>query len=192
MVPKGKIMASPELTRIISFFKVLSDESRLKIVGALSSSEHSVDELAELLGLRAPTVSHHLTKLKEVSLVSMRPQGTTHVYKLNLDELRAVSKRFLALDTMSVISQEVELEAWERKVMRDFFEGERLKEIPASRKKREVILRFLADQFENDKQYPEKEVNRIIGRHHPDFATLRRELIGAQLLKREAGIYWRL
>jgi hypothetical protein len=35
-------------------------------------------------------------------------------------------------------------------------------------------------------------VNEIIGRHHPDFATLRRELIGANLLAREAGVYWRL
>jgi hypothetical protein len=32
----------------------------------------------------------------------------------------------------------------------------------------------------------------IIGRHHPDFATLRRELIGAKLLARENGVYWRL
>jgi hypothetical protein len=184
-------MASPELTRIVSFFKVLSDESRLKIVGALSSSERSVDELAELLGLRAPTVSHHLAKLKEISLVSMRSRGTSHVYSLNFDELRAFSKRFLALDTMSSISDEVAVDAWERKVLHDFFEGERLKEIPASRKKREVVLRFLADQFNESRRYSEKEVNTIIGRHHADFATLRRELIGAHLLEREAGFYWR-
>jgi DNA-binding transcriptional ArsR family regulator len=184
-------MASPELTRIISFFKVLSDESRLKIVGALSSGERSVDEIAELLDLRAPTVSHHLARLKEISLVSMRCRGTTHVYSLNFDELRAFSRRFLALETMATISDEVAVDARERKILRDFFEGERLKEIPASRKKREVILRFLADQFEESRRYSEKEVNGIIARHHADFATLRRELIGANLLKREAGSYWR-
>lgn len=184
-------MASSELTHIVSFFKVLSDESRLKIVGALSSSERTVDELAELLGLRAPTVSHHLAKLKDISLVSMRSRGTSHVYSLNFDELRAFSKRFLALNTMSTISDEVAVDAWERKILRDFFVGERLKEIPASRKKRDVILRFLVDQFEESRRYSEKEVNTIISRHHPDFATLRRELICAKLLKREASIYWR-
>ena len=184
-------MSSPELTRIISFFKALSDESRLKIVGALSSSERSVDELAELLGLRAPTVSHHLSRLRQVELVSMRSSGTTHVYRLNFDELRALSKRMLTMETMSAIADEVSSDAWDRKILKDFFDGDRLKEIPASRKKREVILRFLADRFEHKRDYPEKEVNTIISKHHPDFATLRRELIGAQLLKRENGIYWR-
>ena len=184
-------MASPELNKIIAFFKVLSDESRLKIVGALSASERSVDELAKLLDLKAPTVSHHLNKLKEIELVSMRSQGTSHVYRLNFDELRSFSRRFLALETMSTIDAEVATDAWERKILRDFFDGERLKEIPASRKKRQVILRFLADRFQQARRYTEKEVNNIIGRHHLDFATLRRELIGANLLQRESGVYWR-
>ncbi|MDB5097460.1 MAG: ArsR family transcriptional regulator, partial [Cyanobacteria bacterium RYN_339] len=68
---------------------------------------------------------------------------------------------------------------------------ERLKEIPASRKKREVVLRWLADRFEIGPRYAEREVNEVIKRHHPDFATLRRELIGANLMQREAGEYWR-
>jgi len=185
-------MASAELNKIISFFKVLSDESRLRIVGALSSSERSVDELADLLGLKAPTVSHHLARLKEISLVKMRSSGTTHVYSLNFDELRASSKQFLAMDTMAAIGDEVANDAWERKILKDFFDGEKLKEIPASRKKREVILRFLADRFAFDVKYPEKEVSAIIGRHHADFATLRRELIGARLMERQAGVYWRV
>lgn len=40
--------------------------------------------------------------------------------------------------------------------------------------------------------YTEREVNDIIGRHHPDFATLRRELIGARHMQRENVVYWRL
>ncbi|MGN6757722.1 MAG: DUF2087 domain-containing protein, partial [Thermomicrobiales bacterium] len=39
--------------------------------------------------------------------------------------------------------------------------------------------------------YPEAEVNEIIKCYHPDAATLRRELIGHQLLARERGVYWR-
>jgi hypothetical protein len=76
-------------------------------------------------------------------------------------------------------------------ILKDFFEGQRLKEIPSSRKKREVVLRWLASQFERDRQYPEKELNAVIQRHHPDYATLRRELIGAELLRRDAGVYWK-
>jgi predicted transcriptional regulator len=184
-------MTSPELNKTLSFFKALSDESRLKIVGALSSGEHSVDALASLLDLRAPTVSHHLSKLKEVALVTMRTDGNTHLYQLNVQELRSLSKQLLAPDTIAHIGNEVAADAWERKVLGDFMIGERLKEIPASRKKREVILRWLVERFEPGKRYAEKQVNAIIGRHHPDFATLRRELICARLLDRELGVYWR-
>ncbi len=185
-------MTDLQFANVLSFFKVLSDESRLKIVGALASSERSVEELASLLELRGPTVSHHLSRLKQVGLVVMRTEGTTHLYQLNMKELHALSKQVLAMETIVNIADTVSTDTWERKILTDFFEGERLKEIPASRKKREVVLRWLSHQFEPGVRYKEKEVNNIIARHHPDFATLRRELIGAQLLSRENSIYWRV
>lgn len=185
-------MENMEFVSVLSFFKALSDESRLKIVGVLASQERSVEELASLLELRAPTVSHHLARLKDVGLVTMRTEGTTHIYALNIKELRSLSKQVLAMDTIVTIADSVAPDTWEFKILSDFFEGQRLKEIPASRKKREVILKWLCDRFEHDRQYKEKEVNEIIARHHHDFATLRRELICAKLLKRENNIYWRI
>lgn len=193
-------MLSIQLSNILAFFKALSDESRLKIIGTLATSEKSVDELARLLDLKAPTVSHHLAKLKAIDLVTMRTEGNIHLYQLNIEPLRLLSREIIAVDQFAVEEPPVQLpninglaifQPWETKVLSDFFEGERLKEIPASRKKRSVILRWLAEQFELDKQYPEKEVNNIILRHHQDFATLRRELIGAGLMSRENGVYWR-
>jgi hypothetical protein len=67
-----------------------------------------------------------------------------------------------------------------------------LKEIPSNRKKRLVILKWLAARFERERRYPEDEVNEMIKRSHPDTATLRRELIGNHLMQREAGVYWRM
>jgi DNA-binding transcriptional ArsR family regulator len=178
------------IEEILVFFKALSDESRLKIVGSLAGSERSVEELATMLELRAPTVSHHLSKLKQADLVSMRNEGTTHIYGLNVDKLRYLSKQVLALEQIPV-EKVVAADAWERKILNDFFEGERLKEIPASRKKRHVVLKWLAQRFEVGRKYTEKEVSNLIGKYHPDFATLRRELVGAGLMEREKAIYWR-
>jgi DNA-binding transcriptional ArsR family regulator len=175
----------------VRFFKALADESRLRLVGILAHQERSVEELAAMLDLRAPTVSHHLARLRVIGLVTMRPEGTTHLYRLATEALRTMSRDLLTPERIGSLADDVEGEAWERKVLRDFFEGERLKEIPASRKKREVILRWLANRFEPGMRYPEREVNAIIKRHHPDSATLRRELIGYGWLQRENGVYWR-
>lgn len=185
------LATQPDLSQLLAFFKALSDESRLKIVGAVSSRERSVDELSDLLGLRAPTVSHHLTKLRELDLVSMRSEGTTHFYKLNIESMRKLSRQVLAIETVNSIAEVVDRDSFERKTLKDFLVGDKLKEIPASRKKRAVILRWLANDFEFGRKYTEKEVNTIIGRHHADFATLRRELVGANLLSRKNGQYWK-
>lgn len=185
-------MSSAQLTSMLEFFKVLSDESRLKLVGALASSERTVEELALMLDLKPPTVSHHLSKLKSLDLVVMKSEGNTHLYRLNLEVLRKLSKQMLAVESLSKDDDSINYEAWEKKILNDFLEGEKLKEIPASRKKREVILRWLVDKFQFDREYSEKEVNQMISRHHADFATLRRELIGAKLMDRQSGIYHRL
>lgn len=191
----GATLADERIEAALRFFKVLADESRLKILGILASRECSVEELAALLSLRAPTVSHHLGRLKELGLVTMRADGNTHLYTLELEALRTLSKDVLSPDAVAALGENAVSgagDAWERKVLRDFFDGERLKEIPASRKKRSVVLRWLADRFELGARYPESAVNATIARHHPDFATLRRELIGAQLMQRENGVYWRV
>jgi len=67
-----------------------------------------------------------------------------------------------------------------------------LKSIPASRKKRGAVLRWLMRDFESGRRYAEAEINDAIQTHHWDSATLRRELIGHRMLAREKQIYWRL
>lgn len=185
-------MAEESFQALLQFFKVLADENRLKILGLLANREQSVEELAAVLALKAPTVSHHLAKLKEPGLVGMRSEGNTHIYWLDAEALRNTSKGLLSSEKMASLVDDVEGDAWERKVLRDFFDGPRLKEIPASRKKRTVILKWLANQFEPGVMYKESQVNEIIQRHHEDASSLRRELIGEKLMQREGGMYWRV
>jgi len=67
----------------------------------------------------------------------------------------------------------------------------RLVGIPAQHKKRMAVLRWLAEEFQPGRRYTEAEVNRIITRRHPDFATLRRHLVDEELMQRRRSIYWR-
>jgi hypothetical protein len=78
------------------------------------------------------------------------------------------------------------------KVIRAFVRDGRLVSIPAKPKKRELLLSFILEQsFPEDREYAEKEVNQRLGLLHSDVAALRRYLVDARLMTRDAGIYRR-
>lgn len=176
---------------MLQFCKAMADESRLKIVGLLSATEHSVQDLAALLNLKEPTVSHHLAVLKELDLVRLRAEGNIHWYRLSHDKLRQISRTVFSTENIARVAVSAEADGWERKILGTFVRGERLTEIPVSRKKRWVILKWLAQRFESGASYSEANVNAILKLHHEDCATLRREMVGYRMLSREKGIYRR-
>lgn len=184
-------MNPEDFQRLLQFLKVLADESRLKLVGLLANQALSVGELAEQLNLKEPTVSHHLARLQRLGLVKMQAEGTTHRYQLEKEALHRLSKDLFTVEQVASIADNVEGERWERKVLKTYFEGERLTQIPMMRKKRNVILNWLVNQFEPGTRYPEAKINEVIKRHHPDTATLRREMIMTGLMERKDGVYWR-
>jgi hypothetical protein len=55
-----------------------------------------------------------------------------------------------------------------------------------------VILRYLLKVFEPGQRYPEKQVNELLRRFHPDTAALRRYLVDEKMLERKDGVYWRV
>ena len=176
---------------LLRYLKALADLSRLRILGALATRERTVEELADLLELKAPTVSHHLARLRALGLVATRADGVTRWNRLDEAGLEGLAKMLATPDVVATLAADVEGATWERKTLRDYLDGERLKEIPAQRKKRQVILRWLADQFAWEREYTEAEINDILKRRHPDAAYLRRELVGERLMARDHGRYWR-
>ena len=183
-------MSDNEFQSLLRFFKALADESRLKIVGILAQEERSVDELAVMLNLKEPTVSHHLAKLKEIGIVSMTPDGNRHRYRLETSALHMLSKEILMEETVASVAASTTEDAWDARVLTTFIDGDQITAIPRSYKKRMVIVNWLAGKFEPGVRYPEKQVNELIARHHPDYATFRRELIDAHVMEREGGVYW--
>lgn len=183
---------NPEL---VSIFKALADSNRLKIIGLLAQQPYSVEELAAMLDLKASTVSHHLSKLSKAGLVSARAEGYYSVYHLNEQALEATTKRIFSSEQAAASIEDVDLDAYDRKVLADYSTPDgRLKTIPAQRKKLDAVLRYVVQSFEPGVRYPEKAVNDILARFHADTASLRRELVGSKLLAREGGggEYWRV
>ncbi len=177
---------------LVAFFKALADPARLKIVGLLAQKPYSVEELAALLDLKASTISHHLSQLAKAGLVSARAEGYYSVYQLDRQALESRSRALLSNENLSAAVGDVDLDAYDRKILRDFTRRDgSLKSLPAQRKKLEAVLRYVVDSFKRDRRYTEKQVNEILSGYHEDTATLRRELVGGGLMKREDGVYWR-
>jgi predicted transcriptional regulator len=179
---------------LVTFFKALADSNRLKIVGLLAEKPYSVEELAELLQLKPSTVSHHLSKLSEAGLVRSHAESYYSVYQLDRQVLEEKQRTMFSKTELSTVAAEVDADAYDNKVIRDYSRRDgSLKTLPSQRKKLEAILRHIVKVFDVGKRYSEKSVNEILSKYHEDTATLRRELVGAGLMKREGGggEYWR-
>jgi DNA-binding transcriptional ArsR family regulator len=176
---------------LLEFFKAMAHESRLRIVGLLAHGERSVQDLAAELGLKEPTVSHHLSILKAQGLVTARADGTTRWHALDPTALERMVMQVLEHPTAALARANPQ--APEARVLAAFVDADgRLKEIPASRRKRVFVLKWLMAMFEPDRSYPEAQVNALLQSRHWDSATLRRELVGHHMLARASGVYRRL
>jgi len=73
-----KKQKAEEMARVM---KALAHPERIFIMERLSEKEHTVGELAGLLAKSAPTVSKHLTVLRNAGLVSFRKEGLNAWYR---------------------------------------------------------------------------------------------------------------
>ncbi|AFK07779.1 putative transcriptional regulator [Mesotoga prima MesG1.Ag.4.2] len=80
-VDKYRLIAK-EVSGLSDLFKVIADETRTKIVFLLSETELCTCDLAEILRLSLPTISHHLKQLKSYRLVKSRREGKSVFYSL--------------------------------------------------------------------------------------------------------------
>jgi hypothetical protein len=163
-----------------------------------------VGDLAALLELTEPTVSHHLSKLREMGLVNLRQAGNQRFYQLNEPALTHWKQQVMEIENIPTDADHAKAgDAWidaldlddhDRKVLRDYTSNGRLTHIPVKQKKLLAVLRWLATEFEPDVLYSEREVNQIIEQYHEDYARLRRELIEIGFLRRERDgkTYWKV
>ena len=76
-------MPSHEMLRqLADIFSLFADETRLKILSALSLSEMCVNDLSKYLNINQTTVSHQLRFLKNFDAVTDRREGKVVIYKL--------------------------------------------------------------------------------------------------------------
>ena len=76
---KKEVMLTEGLS---TYFKVLADDNRLKIIQALSREELCVCDVANIIGSTTQVASHHLRVLRNMELVKYRKEGKRVFYSL--------------------------------------------------------------------------------------------------------------
>ncbi len=82
--------ADEYLYDLAELFKVFGDTTRIRILYALFVSELCVSDIAQLLNLSQPAISHQLKILKDAKLVKFRREGKIIFYSLDDDHVRTI------------------------------------------------------------------------------------------------------
>ena len=88
------LYAGKDSDRLAAVFKLLSDETRLEMLQAISRRPMYGLELAEAFSVTAPTVSYHMTKLVMSGLAESYFEGGKSYFKANTQELFNLRKNF--------------------------------------------------------------------------------------------------
>ncbi len=88
--------AAGEGRQMNKFFKALSDETRRSILRLLEERAYSVNEIVGNFRLSQPTISRHLSVLKEANLVVDQRRGQQVIYQLNSPVLAEAARQFFS------------------------------------------------------------------------------------------------
>ncbi|ANE48036.1 ArsR family transcriptional regulator [Paenibacillus swuensis] len=183
-----------QLDKLVSFHKAVGDVTRIRILAMLKDGPLHGQALAGKLGVTPPTITHHMTKLREVGLVFERRDKNNVYFHLDEKSLKQQAGAIVNKVTASISEldgdEAAALVKEKQSVIRNFFAGDgTLKQMPAQRKKKLYVLEHMAATLQPNQKYTEKEINEFIKRYHPDFATIRREFIMGHYMYRENDVY---
>ncbi|UPO91023.1 MULTISPECIES: autorepressor SdpR family transcription factor [Bacillaceae] len=82
---------------MIDAYKALSDTTRRKILELLKERDMTVNEITGYFNISQPSISHHLSILKNSGLIESSKEGKYVKYSLNLTVLHEIMGWFMKL-----------------------------------------------------------------------------------------------
>ena len=184
-------LSSEEMKSLVVIGRALSDLTRIRILGLLAERPMYGQELAKVLDVKPPTISHHIAPLVNAGLVHVRREDNYHYYELDSHGLEQLAESTQHIARLLFASNPLPPKSDEQaRVVATLIKDGRLVSIPAQYKKRRYVMEELVRSFEWGHLYDEKEVNAILKTFHDDVASLRREFIDQRIMMRENGRYW--
>ncbi len=93
---KSELMDEKDILLMVKLFKVLADETRIKILYAISKHEVCVSDIASIINLSQSAVSHQLSTLKDANLIRSRREKQTIYYTLVDDHVHLIFNQALS------------------------------------------------------------------------------------------------
>ncbi len=159
---------------------LLAEPERLRVLSAAVLGARTPAEIAAAADLDLRVVLKALRRLESGGLVSTGADGVV----VNAELFKEVAGAAVAAEPEH-----------EDQVLRAFVRGGRLVRVPTQAAKRRTVLEHVARTFEPGRRYPEVDVNAALRAWcedgEADHVALRRYLVDAGLLSRDAGLYWR-
>ena len=71
----------------VEFCKALADDTRQRILAMLLEGEKCVGDIVDAFSMSQPSISHHLSVLRQIGLVTSRKEGKQVFYAINRDNV---------------------------------------------------------------------------------------------------------
>lgn len=169
----------------LALLKLLADETRLEILNILLREDSYVEKIACDLSLTPATICYHLKKMEAAGVVNCSRSQFYMIYSLNRSIFDKPLYELIKKDEPVIDADE----KYKKEVLSHFFKYGKLVQLPTQRKKREIVLAHIVQDFEVGRVYDEREVNEILHKYHEDHCTIRREMIACGLMSRDHEIY---
>ena len=161
-------------------------ENQKELLCSLRRGEND-REIARRCGVSPGTVRHQRFMLREKA---KQARLFLALYSLATQKKNEAEELILVHEGAKMVDERYEITAAEQeKFLRDAFfslQPLRLKVFPRKEKKKVAILSRIAEEFSQGRVYSEPEINAVLGRIYPDYATLRRYLIEYGFMQRTA------
>lgn len=179
-----------QLDKLVNYHKALGDPTRIRIIVLLQHEALHGQAIAQKLGLKPATITHHMTKLRDVGLINQRRDKNTIYFNLNQKKLEQNAIAITQLGVSNAVYNEEMTKEEKDLIINNFlhFDGT-LKQLPSKQKKKVLLLAYLIRNIQPHRIYTEHEINLYIRQYHEDYATIRREWVMHQFMFRKDNVY---
>lgn len=172
------LVAAPSAAELVG---ALAEPHRLAVISALVLGAGTVGEVRDTTDLPARDVATAVHRLQTLGLVAVDGELIT----LHAEVFTSAAREAAATGSVEFAGHP------DAPVLRAFLRRGELLDMPADQRRREIVLRYIADaEFEVGIRYAERDVNEVLCRWGADPATLRRYMVDFGIMRRTAGEYW--